>query len=139
VIKVKEVHLSSAAPRISQSRRFLSFALLFFLLPLIARTQAVQRHGDTRADDATAALLLRSVVDTAKERGGCDKIEDIRVEPIPADFDPQHKYAGFNLELWTAIGCNKEFPVWVGWPMRPMGNGLVQISGTYKWASEVPR
>ena len=82
-------------------------------------------RGDTRANDLTAMELLRVVVDLVEKRGLCLKIEDIRIEPIPADFTP---YSDMNRELWTAVGCNREYPVWVAWTPPPHEGATILAS-----------
>ena len=113
-------------------------SLLIALLPLCAFAQGLPHHGETHADEATALELERTVIKTTEIQGGCQQLEAIRIEPIPSDFDEEHKYNGFLLELWTAIGCNKEFPIWVAWRAAPPSGGVTQFAGLYKWHYKPP-
>jgi hypothetical protein len=112
--------------------RHQAWALLLSLLPLIASGQSLPRRGDTRFDETTSAAPDSTVISVAKFNSGCQQMEAIRIEPIPSDFDQEHKYVGWNVELWTVIGCDKEFPMWVAW------RGPITLVGLYKWRPKPP-
>jgi hypothetical protein len=108
-------------------RRNQGWAVLVFLSPMLADAQSLPHIGETRSLKATGMPLDPAIIRDVEYYGGCHQLEAIRIEPIPADFDKEHKYAGWDLELWTVIGCGKEFPVWIGWKEG------VAVMGHYKW------
>jgi hypothetical protein len=106
--------------------RLAALTIALFALPSVVFSKEPVLLGSTRADPAIIKNLSLVVVNTAS--GDCAQIDAIRIADIPTDFIPRDEVKTFRFELWTAIGCNAEFPVWVGWDR----GGIIQISGKYR-------
>jgi hypothetical protein len=105
--------------------RLAALIIVLFALPGVVSSKEPVLLGSTRADSAIINNLSSGVINTAI--GGCAQIDAIRIADIPSDFVPAPEYKSFGFELWTAIGCNAEFPVWVGWDRE----GTIQVFEKY--------
>jgi hypothetical protein len=91
--------------------------------------------GLTAADAPKSKHLAQSIVALTHRHGKCPTVEGIQVSDIPRDFTPPQGSKDGYYELWTAIGCGKTFPFWVG---LYGGGGIVEGIGLYKWHSTPP-
>jgi hypothetical protein len=105
--------------------RLATLLIVFFVLPRVAVSKEPTFVGSTRADPAITQILSLGVINTVKS--DCAQIDAIRIADIPSDFVPSSDLKNFSFELWTASGCNAEFPVWVGWDR----GGVIQVFGRY--------
>jgi hypothetical protein len=106
--------------------RLTALAILFFVLPGVVVSKEPALLGSSRANPAIVKNLTFGVIGTVV--GDCAEIDAIRIADIPSDYVPAPDYKTFSFELWTAIGCNDEFPVWVGWDRA----GIIQVLGKYR-------
>lgn len=102
-----------------------ALTIVLFALPGVVVSKEPAFVGFTRADPGIMKNLSLGVVNTVINE--CAQIDAIRIADIPNDFVPRSDLKNFSFELWTATGCNAEFPVWVGWDR----GGIIQVFGRY--------
>ena len=102
-------------------------------LPLAAVSAAeIPIVGWTQAEPTRMVDLQRSVLRLTELHGKCHDVEEIRVGPMPKDFKPVENLEGRTNELWTAVGCGREFAFWVAWYVGPNGSGTTTLA-KYRW------
>lgn len=106
--------------------RSAAIALVLSLLPGLVVSKEPTFLGATRADPRIVNTLSLGVVGAVS--GDCAQIDSIRIAEIPSDFVPSADYKAFSFELWTAIGCSIELPVWVGWDRT----ATIEVFGRYR-------
>jgi hypothetical protein len=132
MIGIKQLRLPLAHLHVAQpphweaSMRLAALTIVLFVLSGVVVAKEPTFLGSTRADPAITESLSLGVISMVKS--DCAEIDKIQIADIPSDFVPAPEYKAFSFELWTAIGCNVEFPIWVGWDRT----GVIQIFGKYR-------
>ena len=98
--------------------------ILLPLLTILVGCAGAQPNfqGTTAADETLKKDTIHNIKYMIKTKAGCDKIDSVK--SIIVHYDQQNRVAD---ELWTAYGCNKEFPLYVNYKEDVRGGTFIDV------------